>query len=380
MKSDYLVMTPGPTMVSLEVRNARAIPCTNPDIDKEFVEFYKDTCQAISQKLNTNNETLILSGEGILGLEAVCASLTEEKDRVLVIDNGIYGRGFKDFVELYGGVCDLYTAPYDETIDVEKLSEYLKNNHQYKYATVVHCDTPSGMLNDIGKICPLLKKYGILTVVDSVSGMFGNQVLTDKWQIDVLCGGSQKALSAPAGLTFVTLSDEAKKAIYERKTKIKSFYLNLANFKTYYEDKWFPYTMPISDIMGLNCAINKIDDTLVAKHERIAKATRYALLKKGLKLYLKSGFSNTVSVFKVPEGIKCDDILEEMKKHNILLAGSFDYLDKKVIRIGHMGENATIENMEKTLKALDEVLDLLGFSKGKNESLKENFMEWFTNN
>lgn len=58
---------------------------------------------------------------------------------------------------------------------------------------VVHCDTPSGMLNDIASICPLLKSYGILTVVDSVAGWFGEDVRVDDWKIDLLCGGSQKA-------------------------------------------------------------------------------------------------------------------------------------------------------------------------------------------
>lgn len=92
----------------------------------------------------------------------------------------------------------------------DALSSYLKEHHDYKYATVVHCDTPSGMLNPVEKICPLLKEYGILTVVDSVSGMFGNHMDVDKFQIDLLCGGSQKAVSAPPGLTFVTISDAVK--------------------------------------------------------------------------------------------------------------------------------------------------------------------------
>ena len=77
-------MTPGPTMVAPNVRAARSLECTNPDLDEAFVEFYKETCELISELLHTRNETLILDGEGILGLEAACASLTEPGDRVLV--------------------------------------------------------------------------------------------------------------------------------------------------------------------------------------------------------------------------------------------------------------------------------------------------------
>ena len=105
----YKIMTPGPTQVAENVRLARSRECTNPDLDTDFVEFYKETCEEISRLLHTENETLILGGEGILGLEAACASMTEPGDRVLVLDNGIYGRGFADFVSMYGGKPELYS-------------------------------------------------------------------------------------------------------------------------------------------------------------------------------------------------------------------------------------------------------------------------------
>ena len=201
----YKIMTPGPTQVRESVRKARSLECPNSDLDPAFFDYYKQTCELISSLLHTSEETLILSGEGILGLEAACASMTEPGDRVLVLDNGIYGKGFADFVSMYGGIPVLYTRDYLETLDVKELEEYLEKDHDFKYATVVHCDTPSGMLNDIRSICPLLKKYGILTVVDSVAGMFGNEVYAEESQVDILCGGSQKAVSAPPGLTFVCL-------------------------------------------------------------------------------------------------------------------------------------------------------------------------------
>lgn len=102
MKIPY-VMTPGPTTVTENVRMARAMETTNPDLDLQFYDYYKETCEKIGEFLKTRNEVRILSGEGILGLEAACASLTEKGDRILVIDNGIFGEGFADFVEIYGG-------------------------------------------------------------------------------------------------------------------------------------------------------------------------------------------------------------------------------------------------------------------------------------
>lgn len=354
----YKVMTPGPTQVRENVRTARSRICTNPDIDESFVEFYHDTCKLISSLLYTDNETLILSGEGILGLEAACATLTETGDKVLVIDNGIYGRGFADFVTMYGGQPALYTVDYSNTIDVDALDAYLKENHDFKYASVVHCDTPSGMKNDVSKICPLLKKYGILTLVDSVSAMFGEEMRVDDYQIDILCGGSQKAVSAPPGLTFVTISEDAKKAFHSRKTPVAGFYTNLMTFDSYYEDKWFPYTMPISDIYGLRQAFDNIkeDKDMLNRHKVIADATRATLKAAGLDIFPETGLCNTVSVFKVPEHIETEDILKGMRNHNILIGGSFGDFAGKVIRIGHMGENANVKDMTELFKALDEVL------------------------
>lgn len=374
----YKVMTPGPTQVKENVRMARSLVCTNPDLDEDFVEFYKETCELISSLLGTKNETLILDGEGILGLEAACASLTEPGDKVLIIENGVYGEGFADFVSMYGGVPEFYHAARLNAIDVDALSSYLKDHHDYKYATVVHCDTPSGMLNPVEKICPLLKEYGILTVVDSVSGMFGNHVDVDKFQIDLLCGGSQKAVSAPPGLTFVTLSDAVKEAMHARKTPIRSFYASLLAFEGYYEKKWFPYTMPISDIYGLRAAFDNIaaDTVLEERTHHIAEATRNALTKAGIKLHLESGFSDTVTVFDIPAETTCDAILSRMKKeHSIMLAGSFDDLSGKVIRIGHMGNNANFEDMAATMYALSETLTFLGVK--LNGNLAELFLNYY---
>lgn len=359
----YKMMTPGPTMVAENVRMARSVETGNPDLDTEFYEFYKETCELYSELLHTKNESLILSGEGILGLEAATASITEPRDRVLVLDNGVFGKGFADFVSIYGGEPVLYTTDYKKEIEAGLLREFLEKDSDFKYATVVHCDTPSGMLNDISVICPLLKEYGILTVVDSVSGMFGNEVNVDASGIDILCGGSQKAISCPIGLTLVTISEEAKRMMENRKTRIASFYANLLVFKNYYENKWFPYTMPVSDIYGLRQALENIkeDKDILKRHERVAAKTREALLRAGLHLYAENGYSNTVTVFTIPGSVTAGEILKMMQEdYGIMLAGSFDVLAGEVIRIGHMGYNCTEKNMRETLAALDDVFRKLG--------------------
>jgi aspartate aminotransferase-like enzyme len=361
----YKMMTAGPTMVPESVMQARSRWFGNPDVDTDFCEEYHRICRELAALLHTENEVYILGGEGILALEAACASLTERGTKVLVIDNGIFGRGFADFVKIYGGTPVLYTVDYHNPVDVERLKEYLKSNHDFTYATIVHCDTPSGVLNDIAAICPLLKQYGILTVVDSVAAMFAEEVRVDDWQIDIICGGSQKALSAPPGLAFVSVSDAALQTMKARKTPIASFYCNLLTFENYYRDKWFPYTMPISDIYGMGEAVSivKADTDRIARHHRIADAVRTAVKEAGLELYLESGNAATVTVVRVPDGMTDLAIIQTMKeKHGILISGCFDILAGKVFRLGHMGQNANEEDVREMLCALTDTLSELGFS------------------
>jgi len=362
--SDIKIMTPGPTQVAENVYHARSLRTTNPDLDPQFYDFYRDTCRLFGKLIHTENPCFILGGEGILGLEAACASLTEPGERVLVIDNGIFGKGFADFVSMYQGEPVVWSLDYHNPLTQEKLRNYLEKDHDFKYATIVHSDTPTGLLNPVEQLCPVLKEYGILTVVDSVTGMFADELNVDEAQIDIVCGGSQKALSAPPGLTMVAVSREAFQAMHDRKTPIRSFYANLLTFETYYEDQWFPYTMPVSDIMGLRQALENVaaDTQQLARHGKIASAARKALTDAGLTLYLESGFASSVTVFYVPEGMKAQEILDTMvKKYHIMIAGCFDILAGKVLRIGHMGNNANIADMTETLSALADTLKELGF-------------------
>lgn len=380
--NNKFIYTPGPTRVRENVRLEIAKSTTNPDIDIEFCDFYKNTCEKIASILNTANDVYILSGEGILGLEAACASLTEPGDKVLVIDNGIFGRGFDDFVKIYGGEVVYFSGDYTKEIDVEELEIFLQKENDFKYATIVHCDTPTGVLNDLSKICPLLKKYNILTVVDSVAAMVGEEIRVDDWKIDIALGGSQKAISAPAGLTIVSISEDAKNSMKNRKVPIAGFYLNLTIWQDYYKNKWFPYTMPINEIIGLDRAIDNIleekIENVLARHQKIASATRKAFTEYGLSLYLENGYSNTVTAVEIPENIGALNLTKYMlEKYNTLVATSLGEYKDKLLRIGHMGENANLEFIIYVLNVIDKSLKELGFN--GNGSLVELFNKYYLN-
>ncbi|GAA3647287.1 pyridoxal-phosphate-dependent aminotransferase family protein [Asaccharospora irregularis] len=378
--NNKLNYAPGPSEVRENVRLARSQKTTNPDIDVEFVEFYKNTCDKMGKIIDTKNDIYILSGEGILGLEAACASLTEPGDRVLVIGNGIYGDGFADFVSMYGGEVVLYSKEYSKGIDIDELRKFLQKDSNFKYATLVHCDTPTGVLNDVGSLCPILKEYGIITVVDSVAGMVGEKLKVDDWSIDIALGGSQKAISAPAGLTIVSVSDDAKKVIKNRKTNVTGFYCNLLIWEGYYEKKYFPYTMPISDIIGLDRALDNILDegieNVLDRHEKIASAVRKSVEEYGLELFLEKDYSNTVTALKIPESIGALNLRNQiLNDYNTLIATSLAEYEDKILRIGHMGENAVLSKILYILNVVDNGLRTLGFE-GKG-NLVELFNKYY---
>lgn len=129
--------------------------------------------------------------------------------------------------------------------------------------------------------------------------------------------------------------------------------------------------MPISDIMGLDKAIDNIlyegIENVLKRHEKIAFATRKAVSEYGLELFLYKGYSNTVTSINIPENIGALNLSNYMlKKYNTLVATSlYDYADK-LLRIGHMGENAKLESIIYILNILDNSLKDLGFKSDKN--------------
>ena len=150
-----------------------------------------------------------------------------------------------------------------------------------------------------------------------------------------------------------------------RETPIRSFYANLTIWNDWYENKWFPYTQPISDIYAFDKALDNFlgDKDVLQRHKRYAEACRYAVKECGLELLSKDCHSNTVSTVLVPEGINYKDLFNKLySEHNIIIAGGFDFLQDKIFRIGHMGENCYEEKLYITLKAINTVLKELEFN------------------
>ena len=379
MAKEYLVATPGPVPIHKDVRAAMCQPITNPDLDPAFYEFYKETCEKIQLIMKTKNQVLILCGEGILGLEAACASIIEPGDRILCLDNGIFGRGFVDFAKMYGAEVTHLTFNYRNPISVKELELFLEKDSNFKAATFVHCETPSGITNSAEAIGKLLRKFNILSIMDSVSAAGGEDLEVDEWGLDLVLVGSQKCFSAAPGLTFLSISDKAWKSIENRCLPISGFYLNLTIWKNWYEKKSFPYTQPISDIYGLSKAADRIieDKDFKERHKRISAYVRSSFIANGYKLYPSSGFSNTVTAIEIPQGIDFHKFFNLMLEEGVIIAGSLGELSGKVFRIGHMGESCQKDYIEKVLATIDSVMKKIYDSEGLALGVTFNLADYF---
>ena len=368
------ILCAGPTSIDPRVMEVMGKSLTNPDIDPEYEKKHRQVEKKISKLLKTEATSFIMLGEGMIGLEGAIINLVEKGDRVLVLNNGVFGAGFADFVKYYEGVPYIYEDDYRRGFDIEKLKNFLEKDHEFKVATMVHCETPSGITNDVKTICKLLNSYGILTIVDTVSGMGGEEFDFDDYQVDIALGGSQKCISAPTGLTLVTISERAKQAIRERKKPVPSYYMNFENYYAYSDGFAFPYTMNENLTYALDLALDLLfEKDSLALHKKYAEVTREIFEKAGFELYAKDSRSNTLTAVMVPEGFIAEDIIGALRKKGILISKGAGDIFEKVFRIGHMGNNISYENFLELYEKLDEVFGELGIE--TKVSLKEEFQK-----
>ena len=368
------ILCAGPTSIDPRVMEVMGKSLTNPDIDPEYEKKHRQVEKKISKLLKTEATSFIMLGEGMIGLEGAIINLVEKGDRVLVLNNGVFGAGFADFVKYYEGVPYIYEDDFRRGFDIEKLKNFLEKDHDFKVATMVHCETPSGITNDVKTICKLLNSYGILTIVDTVSGMGGEEFDFDDYKVDIALGGSQKCISAPTGLTLVTISERAKQVIRDRKKPVLSYYMNFENYYAYSDGFAFPYTMNENLTYALDLALDLLfEKDSLALHKKYAEVTREIFEKAGFELYAKDSRSNTLTAVMVPEGFIAEDIIGALREKGILISKGAGDIFEKVFRIGHMGNNISYENFLELYEKLDEVFGELGIK--TKVSLKEEFQK-----
>ncbi len=375
--TDRFILTPGPTEIPERLRFALARKTTNPDLDPEFLEFYNEVRSKIRKLLNAfKSDVYVMLGGATLGLEAAVANLVAKGEKVLVIANGVFGEGFADLVKTYGGIPVVLEADWRRSIDAAEVERALEKNKDVSAVTLVHCDTPSAILNDIHEVARVVKNFGAYLIVDAVSSIGGVKIDIDGSGIDILIGGSQKVLNLPPGLTIITISKSAWDKI--ERVNYQGFYMNLRLWRDMLDSKGiFPYTMSDSLIYALNESLDMLFeeglDSVYKRHMLAQQASWAAAEALGLKLYPASisDASPTVTAIEVPPGIDEARLREiAWKKYGVMIAGSWGKLQGKVIRIGHMGVQASRTHLIIAYTALAASLRSLGFKTNVSRAIE----------
>ncbi|WP_336343747.1 pyridoxal-phosphate-dependent aminotransferase family protein [Halalkalicoccus ordinarius] len=355
---DRLLMTPGPTALPPAVREAMTRPIHNPDVESEFTERYRELLGKLASVYRTDDDLVILAGEGMLGLEASVSSLVAPGETVLCLSNGLFGAGFADLVETHGGEAVLHEVPGNEGFDVESVEEAIET-HEPAVATMVHCETPTGVLNDLDGVLAALDEAGVLTVVDAVSSLGGTPVPEG---IDVCLGASQKCLSSPPGLSLLSVSDAVWTKV--ESTEQDSFYASLEPWRELSFDDppaAFPYTHSVSNVYALEASVDRLLEegleSAFERHEAAAARCRERGREIDLEPFAPDGLASpTVTALSV-EG-RAEELQKRVAEdHGVVLSTGLGEHADDLLRVGHMGYNADLERVDRTMDALSDALD-----------------------
>ncbi|MGB9725200.1 MAG: pyridoxal-phosphate-dependent aminotransferase family protein [Fervidicoccaceae archaeon] len=358
------ILTPGPTEMPRELLLSILKDVTNPDLDPQFYDFYHGIFQKLARIFESwNHRALILLGEGMLGLESSVVNMLNRGEKGLVFSNGFFGDGFSDLIEMTDRKAIKCRWNEREAIPPEEAIEAISRNNEASAVYMVHCETPTGILNPIDKIGPAISETGKLFIVDAVSSMFTLPIKAEEWGIDILIGGSQKALNLPPGLTILLISNNA----WRRALSVEpnSFYLSFKVWEGFLENKESmpPYTLSMNLLRALDDSLANIlregEDTVYSRHLKIREASWSAAIALGLEPFPKKIEDSCpgVTAILMPEGISSIEAANWIyNNYGVMLGIGLGNFRDRILRIGHMGFTASIDYIILTYTALGNYL------------------------
>jgi aspartate aminotransferase-like enzyme len=323
----------------------------------EYKKIHLETIEMLQRFLNTNNEVFLFSSTGSGFMEASVRNCVNK--HMLSCVCGSFGKRFVEVGTSNGKQVEVLEVPLGNPITPDLLDDKLLKNKNIEAVTITHNETSVGLLNPLSKLAEVVKKHGILLLVDCVSSMGGTNIDFDRWGLDVCFSSTQKCFGVPPGLSIGCVSSKAleKSKIVEN----KGWYFDFINWKKYQEKQGTPMTSVIPQISGLNTILKIIEDKGGNKwffdlyYERNLRI-RNGLDKLGLTLFPKIGYeSPTVNCVNAPNGIDGIVIYEKMRALGFELAKGYGTIKNKTFRIGNMGYIPS-KNIDLMLIALEEVL------------------------
>ncbi len=365
MSQEPILLTPGPSIVPLPVREALGRPIIHHRT-KEFQAVLKEAEAGLRVLFGTSQEVLILTSSGTGAMESAVVNLLSAGDEAVVIRGGKFGERWGEICEAFGIKVVNVDPVWGKPLDLAKLQQSLQQHPTVKAVFSTLCETSTGVRFDIAGIKKAITQAGskALLAVDAISGLGSEPFSMDAFGVDAAVSGSQKGLMLPPGLAFISLSARAWEAVKNSKTPKYYYDLNLA--KKAWESTDTPFTPAVGLVIGLVESLRIIlkdgAEKFAAHHGANAHFVRDAIKAMGLELYADpSCASNAVTMFHVPAGVDGKELIKQIQsKHGVIVAGGQGKeLVGKVIRIATMGAVGRTE-LDAGLKALESVLKEMG--------------------
>jgi aspartate aminotransferase-like enzyme len=295
--------------------------------------------------VGTKNDVLLLSSSGTGAMEAAVSNLTSPGDKVLVLTAGKFGERWVGLAKAFGCEPDVATAPYGETFDLAQVKAALKPEHKVVFLQAT--ETSTAVRHDVEAIAKLVKATGALLVVDGITGLGTTHFDVDAWGIDVLIGGSQKAVMIPPGLAYLSVSDKAWAAM--ENSKNPRYYFDLRKERKNAVKGESAYTPAVALVAGLGAALDYIAGqaggdlekgriALVDNAQVNAAATRAGLVALGFTLFAPTAPAAAATAVSVPEGMDSGAVVKALKsRFSLVIANGQGEMQGKIFRVAHLG-------------------------------------------
>ena len=347
------LFTPGPTPLLPAAQFAMAAA----DIHHRTAEFralYTRVLVQLKKFVGTETgDVIILSSSGTGAMEAAVSNLTSPGDRVLVLTAGKFGERWTSLAKAFGCEVDVVSAPYGKTFSIDEVKAALKL--ETRVVLMQATETSTGVRHCVPAIAKLLKDTNseALLVVDAITGLGTTHLDMDEWGVDVLIGGSQKAVMIPPGLSYLAVGPRAwdrMEASYNPR-----YYFDLRKERKNARAGESAYTPAVALIAALGAALDWIAaqastpenpagdivegrKKLVDNAETIAAMTRAAVLAMGCKLFAAEAPSAAATAVLPPDGVSSTLFVKELRsRFAAIITDGQGEMKGQIFRIAHLG-------------------------------------------
>ena len=366
------LMTPGPVVVPPDALLAMAQPIIHHRTE-EFENVLAEVTESLKYVFQTQNDVLMLSSSSTGAMEASVVNLLSPGDKALVIGGGKFGERWAEICEAYKLQVHLIEVEWGTAVDISQVERKLREDPSIRCVYGTLCETSTGVVHNIEELGKVVREFeDTLLVVDAVSGLGAVDIQTDNWHIDVVVSGSQKGLMTPPGLAFISLNEKAWSFV--ENAGLPRYYLDLNKARKSLAKRQTPFTCSVSLIMALRESLRRIRsegmENVLARHARLARATRAGVKAMGLELLAEDSPSNAVTAVKIPEDLDGKHLIDLARdKFGVTFAGGQAKLAGKIIRIAHLGYCDELDIVS-AIAALEMALLEMGFDASPGSGIR----------